>query len=113
MTIITYTILLMGINIMVFLIRWVGWLGILVNLYAIVNQQMYIFLVGQLISAIAAFMWAIWLQNKLTIDLILAVLLTVIAVITKNTFVMYSSMLMRSFSYQLQFERMVKQRNKT
>ena len=96
---------------MIFLIRWVGWVGIVVNLYAIVTQQMYVFLVGQLISAIAAFLWAMWLQNKLTIDLVLALLLTVVAVITKNTFVMYASMLVRSLSYQFQFERMVKSRN--
>lgn len=93
-----------------FVIRLSGWLGIIINAGAIATTDTYLFLVGQVIAAISAALWSCYLQKKrVTLDLVLSLVLTVAAAITKEPFFMYSAMLVRSISYQFVFERVVKQ----
>jgi hypothetical protein len=96
---------------MVKTIRYTGWLGISINAFAISTQINSVLLIGQVVSAFTGFVWCLYLQNKLTPDIILSFLLTVIAALMQNTFVLFAAMLVRSVNYQLMFERVVKQRS--
>ncbi len=92
------------------IIRLTGWGGFTINLVAILTYQLPLLLIGQLVSAISAFLWSRFLQRKVTWDLIGSLLLTAMAAITGEQFWLFAAMLCRSFSYQLVFERVVKER---
>lgn len=93
-------------------IRWWGWGGIILNAYAIYSRSVDLFILGQLTSSITSFFWSIWLQKKITADLIISLGFTALSVYSRDSFMIYAAMLSRSISYQLQFERIVKDRNK-
>jgi hypothetical protein len=95
---------------MIVAIRWVGWMGVAINLVAICTKDTDLFLLGQIVASFSAFLWSKWLQRSITFDLVISLVLTAIAAVVKEPFVMYSAMLVRSCSYQFQFERVVKQR---
>lgn len=95
---------------MVNLIRVTGWGGFTINILAILTHNIALVLVGQLVAAVSAFLWQRYLQNKVTPDIIVSLGLTVVAALTGEQFWLYSAMLARSFSYQLVFENVVKQR---
>jgi hypothetical protein len=92
------------------LIRWCGISGIVINFVAIISQNIDLFLVGQLIASISSFLWCVWLQSKVTMDVIISLTLTMLSIVTKNEYFLYSAMLSRSVSYQFMFERMIKDR---
>ncbi len=91
-------------------IRLVGWSGIVLNAIAIGTRNTYLFLIGQIVATTSAFLWARWIQKSITWDLVLSLALTTIAAICREPFIMYAAMLVRSISYQLVFERMVRER---
>jgi hypothetical protein len=95
---------------MVTSIRFTAWLGIGLNLVAIFYGNTTLVLIGQFIAAISGALWAVFIQNKLSIDIVISTLLGFIACITQEPFWLYSSMLVRSISYQLVFERTVRMR---
>jgi hypothetical protein len=91
-------------------IRVSGWVGLLLNVIAICFHSTEGFLVAQIVSCFSAFLWSYYIQHRLTWDLLIGLVLTVAAAIVKDPFIMYTAMITRSFSYQLQFERLVRQR---
>jgi hypothetical protein len=100
-------------NSLIWSIRWTGWLGFSISLVSILTANLQLFLIAQIVAGVSSFLWSLFIQKKVTLDLIICLILTVIASVTKEPFMLYSSMLVRSFSYQLQFERVVSDRNHT
>lgn len=94
-------------------IRWVGWSGIAINAIAICTKNTDLFLIGQIVAALSAFLWSRWMQKAVTWDLVLSLALTAIAAIVRDPFVMYAAMSVRAISYQFQFERMVRDRRRS
>ena len=92
------------------LIRFTGWSGVVVGTFAILYRDINLFLYWQLIANTSGFIWSIYLQKKLTPDVAISFIVTILAVITKDQFTLYASMWIRSISYQLVFENVVKQR---
>lgn len=92
------------------LIRLTGWSGIVIGLIAVLTKNIELFLIWQLIANICGFLWSNYLQGKPSWDTTVSLIITVIAVFTKDPFFVYSSMLIRAISYQFVFEKIVKQR---
>ena len=91
-------------------IRLSGWSGVVIGIVAIIKRDIQLFLIWQLVSNISGFVWNNYLQKKVSWDTVTSLVVTVFAVITKDPFVVYTAMLVRSVSYQLIFEKVVKQR---
>ena len=96
---------------MVNLIRITGISGVMINFIAIITSNLDWVLYGQLIASISSFLWCQWMQKKLSVDIILSLTFTIFSVLTKNQYFLFSAMLVRSISYQLMFERILKQRS--
>lgn len=94
------------------LIRVTGWIGIAIGLIAIVNKNIELFLIWQLVGNISAFLWTNYLQRKISWDTVLSLVIAVVAVITKEPFILYTSILVRSISYQFVAEKVFKMRHK-
>jgi hypothetical protein len=91
-----------------FWIRVTGWSGVVVSAAAIMTKDTGLFLVSQIIASISAFLWGRWLQHKkVTIDLVISFVLTVVSAITKDPWWMYAAILARAIGYQLTFERVL------
>lgn len=95
---------------MVNLIRLTGISGVIINFVAIITQNIELILIGQLIASISSFLWCRWMQQRVSIDICLSLMLTFVSAITKNQYALYAAMLVRSVSYQFMFERILKQR---
>lgn len=93
------------------IIRLFGWAGVFIGLVAIARKDIQLFLVWQLIANISGFLWNNYLQKKVSWDTTISLVVTIFAVITKDQFAIYAAMLVRSVSYQLIFEQVVKQRS--
>ena len=91
-------------------IRLSGWSGVVIGIIAIIKRDIQLFLIWQLIANISGFVWNNYLQKKVSWDTVTSLVVTVFAVITKDQFAVYTAMLVRSVSYQLIFEKVVKQR---
>jgi hypothetical protein len=91
-------------------VRIFGWTGILVAIAAIALYNTNIFLIGQVLAALSAFTWCWYLQNKVTPDLVVSLVLAAAAAAWKEPFLLYTAMLIRAISYQAVFERVVRQR---
>lgn len=92
------------------IIRLFGWSGAIIGTIAIVKKDIQLFLIWQLVANISSFSWNNYLQKKVSWDTIVSLLVTALAVATKNEFTAFAAMLVRSISYQLIFERVVKER---
>jgi hypothetical protein len=87
-------------------IKILGWIGIIIGIIAIYKRDIYLFLIWQLAASIFGFFQTVYLQKKYTYDVILSLVITTIAVFSKDQFTLYASMLIRSISYQLIFHRL-------
>ena len=91
-------------------IRFFGWTGFAIGVLAVFKRDIQLFLIWQLVSNISGFLWNNYLQKRVSWDTVLSLGVTVLAVLTKDQYVSYAAMLIRSFSYQLIFEKVVRQR---
>jgi putative flippase GtrA len=85
-----------------------GWTGIVSTAIAIACQDKPIYLLAQLISITSGFLWSLLLNKKLTWDLILSLVLSAAATVLQSEWVLYSSALARSISYQLILARLIR-----
>jgi hypothetical protein len=92
-------------------IRLFGWSGVAIGCVAIARKDIQLFLLWQLVANISGFCWNNYLQKKMSWDTLASLTVTIVAVITKDQFAAYAAMLVRSVSYQLVFEQVVRQRS--
>jgi hypothetical protein len=79
---------------------YIGTVGIAVTLVAINTKNIQLYLVSQVISILSGFLWCCSLNGKVTWDVALSLILSVIAAIVKDQWLLYTSALFRSISYQ-------------
>lgn len=93
------------------LIRYLGWVSICIGALAIYKKNIELFLIWQLIANSCGFIWSNYLQKKISWDTCTSLIITIIAVITKDVYAVYFAMLIRSINYALIAERLFKLRN--
>lgn len=89
-----------------------GWAGFIIGIFAVLFKNPDLFIFWQVIANLSGFAYSIFLQKKLSADVFLSLIATILAAITKDVNLAYSAMLIRSLSYQLIFERVNKERLK-
>ncbi len=91
-------------------IRVTGWTGFIIGAFAVLFKSPDLFIFWQVVANLSGFAYNSFLQNKLSADVVLSLIVTILAAITKDVNLAYSAMLIRSLSYQLIFERVNSER---
>ena len=90
-------------------IRALGWGGITLTAISLLIGDTHLYLISQVIASLSAFTWTMYLQNRrITPDLVISLVLSVVAAITHDPKWMYTAMLIRSVSYAMVAERLFK-----
>jgi uncharacterized membrane protein len=79
---------------------YTGMLGIGLSMVAIPIKDIQLYLVAQVVSIFSGFLWCCSFNGKVTWEVVLSLVLSVAAAIVKDEWLLYSSALARSISYQ-------------
>jgi uncharacterized membrane protein len=79
---------------------YTGIIGIGLTMVAIPIKDLQLYLVAQVVSIFSGFLWCCAFNGKVTWEVVLSLVLSVTAAIVKDEWLLYSSALARSISYQ-------------
>jgi hypothetical protein len=88
---------------------YVGLLGILLTMVAIPTKNIQLYLIAQVVSIFSGFLWCCLFNGKVTWEVLLSLGLSVSAAIIKDEWLLYTSALARSVSYQFILIRQMKE----